>query len=169
MIEPARGDLLHSDAEAIVNTVNCVGVMGAGLALQVRRAFPDGYAAYAAACKRGEVAPGRMFVTATGRTGPRWVIHFPTKRHWREPSRLADVEAGLPALVGEVRRLGIGSVAVPPLGCGLGGLAWSDVRPRIERAFAALPDVRVLLFDPGVAPDVPSHDAARRSRGQIAP
>lgn len=149
MMELTRGDLLRADVEAIVNPVNCVGVMGAGLALQVRRAYAEGYVAYAAACRRGEVTPGRMFVTATGRPGnPRWVIHFPTKRHWREPSRLADLDAGLPALVAEVRRLGVRSVAVPPLGCGLGGLDWNAVRPRIEAALSELADVRVLLFEP---------------------
>ena len=163
MLELTRGDLLRADAEAIVNTVNCVGVMGAGLALQVRRAYPDVYAAYTAACKRGEVVPGRMFVTATGRTGnPRWVIHFPTKRHWRTPSRLGDIDAGLAELVAEVRRLGIHSVAVPPLGCGLGGLDWGDVLPRIERAFLALPEVRVLVYEPAGA----EGGVARATRAQ---
>ena len=154
MLELTRGDLLQAEAEAIVNTVNCVGVMGRGIALQMRNAFPDNYRAYAAACDRGEVVPGRMFVTETGRLGnPRWIINFPTKRHWKGRSRLADIDAGLVALVGEVRRLGIRSIAVPPLGCGLGGLDWSDVRPRIEQAFAGLPDVRALVYEPAGAPD----------------
>jgi O-acetyl-ADP-ribose deacetylase (regulator of RNase III) len=153
MIELTRGDIVKADAEALVNTVNCVGVMGRGVALQFKRAFPENFAAYAAACKREDVQPGRMFVFETGQlTNPRYIINFPTKRHWKGKSRMADVEAGLAALVTDVQRLRIRSIAVPPLGCGLGGLDWSEVRPRIEGAFAALPDVLVLLHDPSGAP-----------------
>lgn len=119
--------------------------MGKGLALQFKRAFPENFHAYARACEAGDVQPGRMFVVPLG---PRVIINFPTKRHWRNPSRLEDVEAGLVALVAEVRARGIRSVAVPALGCGLGGLDWAQVRPRLVTAFATLPDVRVLLFAP---------------------
>jgi O-acetyl-ADP-ribose deacetylase (regulator of RNase III) len=151
MIEPARGDLLAADAEALVNAVNCVGVMGKGIAAAFKRAYPAVFVAYAEACKRGEVLPGRVLVVPTGeRDGPRYVINFPTKRHWRNASLLEDIDAGLPALVDEVERLVLRSIAIPPLGCGLGGLDWADVRPRIERAFARLPDVRVLLYGPVV-------------------
>jgi len=154
MIEIAKGNLLEADAEALVNTVNCVGQMGKGIALQFKQAFPLNYDAYAAACKREEVEPGRMFIFHNGGiVNPRFIINFPTKRHWRGPSRLEDVAAGLKALVTDVRRLGIHSIAVPPLGCGLGGLDWRVVRPMIEHAFAALPEVRVLLFEPTGAPD----------------
>ncbi len=153
MIELAHGDILKADAEALVNTVNCVGIMGRGVAAQFKRAFPKNFAVYAAACKRHEVQPGRMLIVETGQLAhPRWVINFPTKRHWRAQSRMEDIDAGLVALLAEMRSRGIKSVAVPPLGCGLGGLAWRDVRPRIERAFAGLPDVKVLLFEPGGAP-----------------
>jgi O-acetyl-ADP-ribose deacetylase (regulator of RNase III) len=152
-IDVRRGDLLQADAEALVNPVNCVGVMGRGLAAQFKRAYPTNFTAYAQACKRHEVQPGRMLIVATGRrTNARWVINFPTKRHWRDNSRLDDIDSGLAALVADVNRLGIRSIAVPPLGCGLGGLEWADVRPRIERAFAALPDVTVLVFEPVGAP-----------------
>lgn len=153
MIELTRGDILAADVEAQVNTVNCVGVMGRGIALQMKNAFPQNFTAYAAACKRGEVEPGRMFVFDTGQfTNPRYVINFPTKRHWRGRSRLSDIESGLRALVEEVRRLEIRSIAIPPLGCGLGGLDWADVRPMIEDAFRELPDVRALVFEPAGAP-----------------
>jgi len=148
MIEITRGDILKADAEALVNTVNCVGLEGKGLAAQFRDAFPRVSRSYRAACRRNKVQPGCMHVVKIGRTNPRWVINFPTKRHWRGGSQMADIEAGLTALVAEVRRLGIRSIAVPPLGCGLGGLSWAAVRPRIERAFLDLPEVRLLLFEP---------------------
>ena len=149
MIEFTTGDLLKADAEALVNTVNCVGFMGRGIAAQFKRAFPENFKAYQAACRREEVRPGEMFVVETGQlTPPRLIINFPTKRHWRSRSRIEDIDAGLEALVAEIDRREIRSIAVPPLGCGLGGLAWSDVRPRIEQALADLPDVRVLVFEP---------------------
>ena len=153
MIRETRGNLIEADAEALVNTVNTVGVMGKGIALQFKRAFPEAYEEYRRACERGEVQPGRMHVVDLGELArPRYVINFPTKRHWRAKSKLGDVDAGLDALVDEVRRRGIRSVAVPPLGCGNGGLRWRDVRPRIEAAFAALPAIDILLFPPGETP-----------------
>jgi O-acetyl-ADP-ribose deacetylase (regulator of RNase III) len=153
MIETTTGDILTADAEALVNTVNCVGIMGRGIALQFRNAFPANFKAYEAACKRQELHPGKMFAFETGSlTNPRYIINFPTKRHWKGKSRLADIESGLQALVAEVRRLGIRSIAIPPLGCGQGGLDWAEVRPRIEQALAAVPDVRVLLFSSTGAP-----------------
>lgn len=153
MIEPARGDILKAEAEALVNTVNCVGFMGRGIAAQFKRVFPDNFDRYRSACERGEVVPGRMLVVPTHElSGPRFIINFPTKRHWRAKSRIDDIDAGLRALVEDIRRLEIRSIAVPPLGCGLGGLDWSEVRPRIVRALEVLPDVRVLLFEPAGAP-----------------
>jgi O-acetyl-ADP-ribose deacetylase (regulator of RNase III) len=152
MIEIASGDILKSEAEALVNTVNCVGVMGRGLALQFKSAYPANFQAYAAACKRGEVQPGRMFVYETGQsTAPRFIINFPTKRHWRDKSRMEDIEAGLAALAEEVGSREIRSLAVPPLGSGLGGLEWDEVRLRIEAALRPLVDVRVMLYAPDAA------------------
>lgn len=149
MIESRVGDILSADTEALVNTVNCVGVMGRGVALQFRKAFPSNFEVYKAACSRGEVVPGRMLVVELpGLDEPHYVINFPTKRHWRGKSRLEDIEAGLGALVDEVGRRGIRSVAVPPLGCGLGGLQWGIVRPLIAAAFAELPSVRVIVYEP---------------------
>jgi O-acetyl-ADP-ribose deacetylase (regulator of RNase III) len=155
MFKPAEGNLLEAEADVLVNTVNCVGFMGKGIALQFKQAFPENFDAYQKACRAGEVQPGRMFVFETGIIGnPRYIINFPTKRHWKDKSRLEDIESGLTALIKVVRRLGIRSIAVPPLGCGLGGLSWTVVRPLIEKAFEELPDVEVLLFSPSKMPDV---------------
>lgn len=150
MIELARGNLLTAPADALVNTVNTVGVMGKGLALQFRETYPAMFQAYRTDCEAGVVRLGRMHVFDLGGLvgGPRWIINFPTKGHWRDPSRLADIESGLTDLVTKVGQLSIQSIAIPPLGCGLGGLDWKDVRPRIEHAFLNLPKVRVLLYEP---------------------
>src|SRR6266542_2686065 len=146
VIRYVQGDILDADAEALVNTVNCVGVMGRGIALQFKRAYPANFKAYAAACKRGEIQPGRMFVFSTGElTNPRYIINFPTKVHWRGKSRIEHIEAGLEALVEEIRARDIKSIALPPLGSGLGGLDWAEVRPLIERAMAEVPNLDVAV------------------------
>jgi O-acetyl-ADP-ribose deacetylase (regulator of RNase III) len=153
MIEYKRGDILKENAEALVNTVNCVGVMGRGIALQFKNAFSGNFKAYAAACKNDEVQPGRMFVYETGKLfHPRFIINFPTKRHWRGKSRMEDIESGLTALAEIVRQHHIRSIAIPPLGSGLGGLKWAEVKQRIEYAMQTLPDVQVIIFEPGGAP-----------------
>lgn len=155
MIESTQGNLLEADAEALVNTVNCVGVMGKGVALQFKQAFPDNFTHYAKVCKEGRMRIGRMLVFETGTmVNPKYIINFPTKRHWKGKSRMEDIEAGLVDLIAQVRRLNIRSIAIPPLGAGLGGLDWLEVKARIEAAFAELPDVRVLLFEPQGAPPV---------------
>ena len=165
MIRFAAGDILAEDAEALVNTVNCVGAMGRGVALQFRKAFPENFRAYAGACRRGEIRPGRMFVFETGRlANPRYIVNFPTKRHWRGGSRMEDIEAGLDALAAAIRERGIRSIAVPPLGSGLGGLDWSEVRPRIETALRGFDDLRVVVFEPHGAPA-----AGAMTRGRAAP
>lgn len=143
------GNLLEADVDALVNAVNEVGVMGKGLALQFRAAFPASAGDYSAACARREVSVGRVFVTRSGQEqGPAWIIHFPTKKHWRDPSRIEWVRDGLQDLVRVVRQHSIRSVALPALGCGLGGLGWSDVRSLIEEALHDLPGVEVLVFEP---------------------
>ena len=153
MIRYKTGDLLREGTEALVNTVNCVGIMGRGVALQFKRAFPENFRAYAARCKRGEVRPGRMFVFETGGlVNPLYIINFPTKRHWRGKSRIEDIESGLKSLVVEIRSRGIRSIALPPLGSGLGGLRWPDVRARIDAALGGLNDVEVVIFEPGGGP-----------------
>jgi O-acetyl-ADP-ribose deacetylase (regulator of RNase III) len=154
MITHTQGNLLTADVEALGNTVNCVGLLGKGIALQFQQAFPDNFKIYQKACRAHEVKPGCMFIYETGSTvNPRYIINFPTKRHWRGKSRIEDIDSGLKALIDDVRRLSIRSIAVPPLGSGLGGLDWNVVRPKIEQAFAELPGVEVLLFEPQGAPD----------------
>ena len=148
MIEYKQGDILKADAEALVNTVNCVGVMGRGIALHFKHAYPANFKAYAAACKRGEVQPGRMFVYDTGQLAPRWIINFPTKGHWRGKSRIEDIESGLDALV---RRSKLANA--------IGRDPAARQRPRrarLERSapdnrgrIAELPEVRVIVYEPG--------------------
>ncbi len=153
MIQYKSGDILKEDAEALVNTVNCVGVMGRGIALQFKNAFPENFSNYVEACKNKAVQPGRMLVYKTGQlTNPRYIINFPTKRHWRGNSRIEDIEAGLTALVETIREYDIRSIAIPPLGSGLGGLEWSKVKPRIVAALAPLTEVKVIIFEPQGAP-----------------
>ncbi len=149
MIRHTTGNLLSADAEALVNTVNTVGVMGKGIALMFKERFPEAFRVYKDACDRQEVQTGRMFVTPTGELqGPRWVIHFATKRHWRAPSRLKWIDEGLADLRRVLIDRGITSIAIPPLGAGNGRLDWSDVRPLIERHLGDLDGVDVLVFEP---------------------
>lgn len=153
MIKLAAGNLLRADTEALINTVNTEGVMGKGIALQFKRAYPAMYDAYRKAAKAGEIRLGHMHVWPTGQmTGPKYVINFPTKGHWKSNSRLSDIETGLADLIDVIREHGIASIAVPPLGCGNGGLNWSEVEPKIVAAFEQVSDVDVLLFPPAGAP-----------------
>lgn len=152
MITIGHGNLLHADVDALVNTVNTVGVMGKGIALQFKRAYPSMFSEYEAAAKRHEIRLGKMHVWETVQMNPRYIINFPTKSHWRAGSNLRDVEAGLHDLILVVRELGIISIAVPPLGCGNGGLRWDDVEPLIRSAFAAVPDVHLVLYPPAGTP-----------------
>ena len=149
MIEFKTGNILTEDAEALVNTVNCVGFMGRGIALQFKKAFPENFRAYSAACKRKEAQPGRMLVYETGQlANPRYIINFPTKRHWKGKSRMEDIDSGLIALAKEIRSRNIRSIAIPPLGSGLGGLDWFEVRPRIERMLKQFNDLRAIVYEP---------------------
>lgn len=167
MINLTRGDILKADAEALVNTVNCVGVMGRGIAAQFRKQFAENFRAYKRVCDAGSLRPGMMLVYDSGKLlKPRYVINFPTKGHWRAKSRIEDIESGLTALVNEVRTRRIASIAIPPLGCGLGGLDWSTVRPMIEKAFEPLPAVHVLLYEPVGAPAA-THMAQTKMRPNL--
>ena len=149
MMKFLQGNLFDAPTEALVNTVNTVGVMGKGIALMFKEAFPDNFRAYDEAVKREEVRIGHMFVTENhALDGPQWLINFPTKKHWRQPSRLEWIVTGLEDLRRVVEEKGIHSIALPPLGCGNGGLDWSDIRPVIERELGQLHDVDVWVFEP---------------------
>jgi O-acetyl-ADP-ribose deacetylase (regulator of RNase III) len=153
MITETYGNLLDADVDALVNTVNTAGVMGKGIALQFKRRFPEMFTAYARDAAAGDIVLGRVHVWPTGQlTGPRYVINFPTKGHWRARSRLHDVERGLEDLARVVRDLGIVSLAIPPLGCGNGGLNWDDVEPLIRASFSNVPNVNAVLYPPGRTP-----------------
>jgi O-acetyl-ADP-ribose deacetylase (regulator of RNase III) len=157
MLTEEHGNLLEAPADALVNTVNTVGIMGKGLALQFKQAYPGNFRAYESACHRGEVRLGKMFTYETGQLDKPWfVINFPTKGHWRSKSKLTDIKAGLASLRDVIRDRRIDSIAIPPLGCGNGGLDWSDVRPLIVEALGDLPGVRVMVYPPQETPSAKS-------------
>lgn len=149
-INSTKGDLLkQQDVDAIVNTVNCVGVMGKGIALQFKKKWPDNFKAYASACKLKEVKLGKMFTFELGALAtPRFIVNFPTKDHWRSASKIEDIESGLQSLVEHIAQFDIGSIAIPPLGCGLGGLPWSEVKPLIVKYLGSIENLEVRLFEP---------------------
>lgn len=147
-VEDGEGSIFDADVDALVNPVNCVGVMGKGLALAFKRTFPTVFREYASACEAGEIVLGRVQLVETRvKSGPKFVINFPTKNHWRGKSRLEDVRTGVADLVKQTRAKNVRSIAIPALGCGLGGLEWKTVRGVLEKAFEH-EDVRVLLFGP---------------------
>jgi O-acetyl-ADP-ribose deacetylase (regulator of RNase III) len=149
MMRFVQGNLLEARVDALVNTVNTVGVMGKGIALMFKEAFPNNFRDYEDACKRKEVKIGHMFVTEN-RTfdGPRWIINFPTKKHWRQPSKLNWIIEGLADLRRVIRENKIRSIALPPLGAGNGGLDWGEVRPEIQRVLGELEDVDIIVYEP---------------------
>src|SRR6266851_5279526 len=149
MMKFLQGNLLDAPTEALVNTVNTVGVMGKGIALMFKEAFPDNFRAYEEAVKRKEVQTGRMFVTENrALDGPKWLINFPTKKHWRQPSKLEWIVEGLKDLRRVILENHIRSIALPPLGSGNGGLDWQDVRPEIERILGDLEGVDIEVYEP---------------------
>lgn len=149
MIEKISGNILKAEVQALVNPVNCVGVMGKGLALAFKQTYPNNFLDYKEACYGGKVMLGKMFITkTTSQLNPRYIINFPTKQHWKEKSNLENIKTGLVALIEEIKKLEIKSIALPPLGCGLGKLKWQEVEGLIINAFNSLPEVRVLLFLP---------------------
>lgn len=149
MLKFIKGDMLQAKTQALVNTVNTVGVMGKGIALQFKEAFPYNNKVYIAACKEKELVPGKLLGVWDENLlfGRKFIINFPTKTHWRQPSKYEYIEKGLTALKELLLKEGIQSVALPPLGCGNGGLDWSIVRPMIERQLGDL-QIEVVVFEP---------------------
>lgn len=149
MIQFTTGDMLQSGAEALVNTVNTVGVMGKGIALQFKEAFPANYKAYVNACKNKELTPGELLSVRDTNLiyGDKLIINFPTKVHWRQPSKYEYIESGLRALRELIKNKNIKSIAIPPLGCGNGGLDWNKVKPMMEKHLESLP-LKIILFEP---------------------
>ncbi|MCF8869723.1 type II toxin-antitoxin system antitoxin DNA ADP-ribosyl glycohydrolase DarG [Xanthomonas campestris] len=161
-----NGNLFESTSEAIVNTVNCVGVMGKGVALEFKKRWPENYKFYKKACDAGALRPGTLLIFDRNslllNPTPRFLINFPTKDHWRAKSRIEYIELGLNALVEDIRRLGISSVAIPPLGCGNGGLDWDLVRPLIVSKLSELPNVNFSIYGPA-----PTNETAEFARSEV--
>jgi len=156
-----QGDMFAEPVEALVNTVNCVGVMGKGVALEFKKRWPENFKVYQKACKTNALQPGAMLIFDTHELfptdGPRYLVNFPTKMHWRAKSELSYIEQGLDALVCELKERRIRSIGIPPLGCGNGGLDWEDVKPLIVLKLEALRDVEVVIFSPKDAIDPPEY------------
>jgi O-acetyl-ADP-ribose deacetylase (regulator of RNase III) len=150
MVVYVKGDILDSAAPVLVNTVNTVGVMGKGVALQFKRAFPDNFRAYSQACKTGDIAIGKLFLSRDSNllTGEKLIINFPTKTDWRKPSEYGYIEAGLKDLIRVISENNIKTVALPPLGAGNGGLEWERVKKIIEKMLSPLTGVEVLVYEP---------------------
>lgn len=167
MIQYVTGNILHVQADAIVNTVNTVGVMGKGLALQFKKAYPDNFTAYKKACDAQTLNTGQVLsVAVNSMSPPYYIINFPTKAHWKAKSKLEFIDAGLEALKAEVKRLDLQSVAIPALGSGLGGLPWDKVQASIEHSLADMPSVKWLVYSPQTAPqDAPkAQDMPNKTR-----
>lgn len=149
MFEYKKGNILQEQTEAIINTVNCVGIMGRGIALQFKQMYPENFKAYKQACDNGNVKPGSMFIFNLGKLfNPKYIINFPTKRHWKGKSNIQDIKSGLIALKEDIKRYEIKSIAIPPLGCGLGGLNWNEVKSLIEQTFYDLNDIKFIIYEP---------------------
>ncbi len=144
MISYAKGNLLDTPTDALVNTVNCVGIMGKGIALAFKKAFPENYKKYKVACDKNEVEVGKMFIT---KEDDKWIINFPTKQHWRDPSKIEWIKEGLSDLKLVILDHDIKSIAIPKLGCGAGGLDWSEVKPLIEKALGSLTYVSIIIYE----------------------
>jgi O-acetyl-ADP-ribose deacetylase (regulator of RNase III) len=161
-----RTDLLESNAQTLVSPVNCVGVMGNGIAAELKQRYPEMFKSYQQICVTGKLKPGNPWLW---KCPSQWVLNFPTKRHWRNPSRLEWIEAGLVNFAAEYSNMGITSVAFPKLGCGNGGLSWDDVRPLMEHHLIDLP-IDVYVHDFQVDVGLPEHfDELLRQLGATLP
>ena len=149
MIKYITGNILESNAEALINTVNIVGVMGKGIALQFKKAYHNNYKAYVEACKRNEIEIGSLFVVKDSNlnSGEKYIINFPTKKDWRKPSEYSFIETGLDDLIRVLKKYKIQSVAIPPLGAGNGGLEWEKVKRIIEQKLGKL-EIEIIVYEP---------------------
>ena len=171
MISYTKGDLLSSKAQALVNTVNTVGVMGKGIALHFKELFPYNFTVYAEACKKGELAPGKMLVVKDSNLalGERLIINFPTKVHWRQPSQYEYIEDGLRDLVRVIGEYGITSIAIPPLGCGNGGLDWAVVKEMIAQALSSIDGVEITVYEPSAEVSALLSKQSRNVQAHLTP
>ena len=166
------GDLFLDKSEALVNTVNCVGVMGKGVAYEFRHRWPENYKAYKKACDAKKLRPGQMLIFELGnlfeKGEPKFIVNFPTKDHWRAKSKLEYISEGLDALVSDIKKYQIKSIALPPLGCGNGGLDWNVVRPMMVERLSELKNVSVSIYEPLAGRDVPEHveTGSRMTKGR---
>lgn len=144
MITYKTGDIFQSNAQVITNTINCVGVMGKGLALAYKKKYPAMFKDYKVRCDKGEVNPGQPYLWEDEKTQ---ILNFPTKRHWKQNSILSDVEDGPKYIAENYVDMGISSLALPPLGCGLGGLSWSDVKNLINKHLGPIKDLDVYVYE----------------------
>jgi O-acetyl-ADP-ribose deacetylase (regulator of RNase III) len=169
MITYKVGNLLDAPVEALVNTVNTVGVMGKGIALQFKNTFPENFRVYSDAVKSGSLRLGKVLIVPVSTVGEvKYIINFPTKGHWRYPSRLEWVESGLKDLRTEIQKNEIKSIALPPLGCGNGGLDWGIVRPMIEKELSSL-DIEVLIYEPSLEVEELLKKATKPSAARLTP
>ncbi|OYQ45628.1 type II toxin-antitoxin system antitoxin DNA ADP-ribosyl glycohydrolase DarG [Flavobacterium aurantiibacter] len=166
MIQYKTGNLLDSEAEALVNTVNTLGVMGKGIALQFKNMFPNNFKLYANACKNKEVKVGKLLVTEEEALlpGKKIIINFPTKTNWRLPSEYQYIESGLAELVKVIKEKNIKSIAIPPLGSGNGGLDWNKVKPILEKHLSNL-DCEIFIYEPSAA----IQEALKKERVKLTP
>lgn len=155
------GDLFLDKSEALVNTVNCVGVMGKGVAYEFKHLWPENYKAYKKVCDAKKLRPGQMLIFELGNLfengEPKFIVNFPTKDHWRAKSKLEYISNGLDALVSDIKKYQIKSIALPPLGCGNGGLDWNVVRPMMVEKLSELENVSVSIYEPLAGRDAPEH------------
>lgn len=163
MVTYVTGDIFRSPAQVITNTVNCVGVMGAGIALEFKKRYPDLFNDYKQRCQKGEVIAGRPYLFENDKVQ---VLNFPTKRHWKNNSDINDIEDGLKYLAEHHADMGIFFLALPPLGCGLGGLEWASVKTLIDKHLGPLPDLEVLVYEPKVAQTQIPSDTKTSSSGK---
>lgn len=154
MVTFVKGDIFESPAQVLTNTVNCVGVMGKGVALEFKNRYPKMFNDYKLKCDQNNVKPGQPYLWEDDSVQ---VLNFPTKRHWKDNSLLQDIEDGLKHLASSYEQMGIQSIAMPALGCGLGGLKWSEVQPLIVKHLGTLPDLDVYVYEPQGAVTI-SHD-----------